>query len=144
MKLFRNKTSVVIAMKRFSIALMAAAFALAIAMPATALGQDDNSATAARPRKSPDEVVQMLGTKLNLTDDQKAQIKPIIEERRQKLQELHSENMRPMKKKREAKAIISDSDKKINKILNDEQRKQYAEIEKQMREEMKERRSGGM
>ena len=41
-----------------------------------------------RHRRSPDEVVAMLDSKLSLSDDQKAKIKPIIEERQQKMQAL--------------------------------------------------------
>ena len=109
-------------------------------MPFSADAQDQESPAVTKKLPSPDEVVDVLGSKLNLSDDQKAQITPIIEERRQKLQALRSDtSMRPFQKKRKMKSIFDDSDKKIKAVLNDEQRKQYAQIEQQMREEMKER-----
>jgi hypothetical protein len=44
-------------------------------------------------------------------------------------------------------SIVTESDKQINALLSPEQQKQYAEIEKQMQEEfkqrMKERRDAG-
>jgi hypothetical protein len=89
---------------------------------------------------SPDEAVDRLGSKLNLSEDQKAQIKPIIVDRREKLAALQSDgSMRRRKKAREMKSIVEASDKKINALLNDDQKKQYAEIEQQMREQMKAR-----
>lgn len=107
----------------------------------SAAAQDQESSANATKMPSPDEVVHLLGTKLNLSDNQKARIKPIIEERRQKLQTLRSDtSMRPFQKKRKMKSILDDSDKKIKAILNDDQRKQYAQVEQQMREQMKERR----
>ena len=91
-------------------------------------------------RRTPDEVVATLDSKLSLTDDQKAKIKPIVEERQQKMRTLSDSGGRRMRKAREAKSIMQDSDKKIDAILNEEQRKMYAEIKGQMREEAKQRR----
>ena len=107
-------------------------------MTASAYGQA--AAAGAQKMPSPDEVVDRLGSKLNLSEDQKAQIKPILVDRRQKLAELQSDgSMRRGKKAREMKSIVEESDKKINALLNDDQKKQYAEIEQQMREQMKAR-----
>jgi len=109
-------------------------------VPFSADAQEQESPTVTKKLPSPDEMVDVLGSKLNLSDDQKAQIKPIIEERRQKLQALRSDtSMRPFPKKRKMKSIFDESDKKIKAVLNDEQKKQYAQIEQQMREEIKER-----
>jgi len=44
-----------------------------------------------------------------------------------------------MKKRREMREIVSESDKQINALLSPEQQKQYAQIEKQMQEEFKQR-----
>ncbi len=85
-----------------------------------------------------------MGQRLNLTDDQKAQILPIITDRQQKMQELRSQNSgnrRAMHK--QMRTIRHDSDKKIEAILTDQQRKQYAEMKKQMRDRAKQRRNRG-
>jgi periplasmic protein CpxP/Spy len=113
--------------------------AFTLAAP-SARAQDQDSSASAQKLPSPDDIVDMMGTKLNLTDDQKAQIMPVIGERRQKLQDLRSDtSLRPFQKKRKMKSIFDDSDKKIKAVLNDDQKKQYAQIEQQMREQMKER-----
>lgn len=89
-------------------------------------------------RFSPEQVVQRLSEKLNLTDDQKSQITPIIADRQQQLRALRANtSMRPLQKRRKMKSIFEDSDKKIKSILTAEQRKQYDELEKEMREQMK-------
>ena len=112
----------------------------AASIPARAQDQDTQS-TGTRQMRSPDEVVQTLGEKLNLTDDQKEQIKPIIADRQQKLQALRSDTSgRRRQKARQAKSILEESDKKIKAILTPDQQKQYAEMEQQMKERRQERR----
>lgn len=110
------------------------------------LAQDQPSAAESRGDRqppSPDKVVERLAAKLNLTEDQKQQLLPIITERQQKMKALRSDDsMRRRAKRREAKDIMEESDKKINAILNDQQKEQYAQLKKEMREEMKERRHG--
>src|SRR5512146_1215486 len=99
----------------------------AATMPAWAQTQDTQQA-GTRQMPSPDDVVQRLGEKLNLSDDQKAQIKPIIADRQQKMQALRSDtSLRRGQKGRQMKSIMEDSDKKINAILTADQQKQYAE-----------------
>jgi len=119
-------------------------FAAVVALPAVpqiCAAQDapPTQTQSGRQRRTPDEVVAMLDSKLSLSDDQKAKIKPIIEERQEKIRALAGSSSRRRKKMREMKSIMEDSDKKINAVLNDEQRKQYKEIEDQMREQAKAR-----
>ena len=107
------------------------------------------SATTGRQPMDPDQVVNMLAARLNLTEDQKTQIKPIIADRQQKLRDLREDtSSRPMQRMRKAKKIVEDSDKKIEPILNDQQKQQYAQIEQQMRQQararMQNRGSGNM
>jgi Spy/CpxP family protein refolding chaperone len=106
----------------------------AATIPARAQDQETQRA-GARKMPSADDVVQRLGQKLNLSDDQKAQIKPIIADRQQKMQAIRSDtSMRRDQKRPQMKSIMEDSDKKINAILTPDQQKQYAELEQQMRE----------
>lgn len=93
--------------------------------------------------QSPDRAQRMLNVlseKLSLTDQQKTQIQPILEERQQRFQELRSESGRPRKKKKEAQQILQDTDGKIKAVLTADQWTQYQQIEAQMKEQMKERR----
>ncbi|HEU5400989.1 MAG TPA: hypothetical protein VFU86_06505 [Terriglobales bacterium] len=118
----------------------------AASIPATAQDQETQPSTG-RQMPSADDVVQRLGEKLNLSDDQKAQIKPIIADRQQKMQALRSDtSLRRGQKGRQMKSIMEDSDKKINAILTADQQKQYAELKQQMKERRQARRrnnSGG-
>jgi protein CpxP len=95
---------------------------------------------ATRSWPSPEEVVAKLDSKLSLSDDQKAKITPIIADRQQKIRALASEGGRRRKNAREVKSIMSESDEKIKAVLTDDQRKKYAEIQQEMRQEAKERR----
>ncbi|MGO4518520.1 hypothetical protein AB4Y89_22230 [Terriglobus sp. 2YAB30_2] len=98
------------------------------------------SATTGRQPMDPDEVVDMLAARLNLTEDQKTQIKPIIADRQQKLRDLREDSSsRPMQRMRKAKKIVEDSDKKIEPILNDQQKQQYAQIKEQMKQQARAR-----
>lgn len=106
----------------------------------SAAAQDQTSTSSTFQMRTPDEVVNTLATKLNLTDDQKSQIKPIIADRQQQLAALKADtSMRPRKKLRKLKGIFNDSSKKIEAVLNDQQKQQYAQLEQQMREQVRER-----
>ncbi len=90
---------------------------------------------------APDRVMKMMTAKLGLTDDQQAKIAPIIAERQQKVKALMADtSARPFQRQRQAKQIRESSDAKINAVLTPDQQKQYAALEEQMKEEMKERR----
>ncbi|MGO4211675.1 hypothetical protein AB4043_12725 [Terriglobus sp. YAF25] len=81
--------------------------------------------------------------KLNLTPDQQAQMKPLLEERQQKLTALRNDNsVRGGQRLHQVKQIRDDEDKKINTILSEEQKKQYAQLEEQQIERMRQHRRG--
>jgi hypothetical protein len=89
---------------------------------------------------SPQEVVSRLQAKLSLSAEQASALTPIIASRQEKLKALMAQSGgRPLKKRREMRDIVSDSDKQINALLSPEQQKQYAELEKQMQAEFKQR-----
>ena len=115
-----------------------------IAPLARAQDQPPANAQTVRQPPSPEQVVELLGKKLDLTEDQKAKITPIIAGRQQQTQALRADtSMRQRKKMRKLKSIFKDSDKKIEAILTKEQKQQYAQIKEQMREQMKERKNRG-
>ena len=89
---------------------------------------------------TPEEVVSRLGSKLSISDDQRAKITPLIADRQEKLKGVAADNsLRRMKKARKMKSIFQDSDQKIEAILNDDQRQQYRQIEQAMREQARQR-----
>ena len=129
---------------RLSLAAILVAVALPIpAQDAPAPAQPPVQAQlgASMPEATPVAVVNRLGARLNLSAEQKAQLLPIIAERQQKLAAIRADaSIRPFMKSRKMRAAFADSDKKITTILDDQQKQQYLELEKQMRQEMKQRR----
>jgi hypothetical protein len=92
------------------------------------------------PDRSPEAVLERLAAKLNLRPEQKTQILPILTDRQQKLAAIRSDtSLRHFMKARKAKEVFAESDKQIKALLDDSQKQQYAELEKQMQQEMKQR-----
>ena len=90
---------------------------------------------------TPEEAVTRMSSKLNLTDDQKAKITPIIADRQAQMRTLMADTSgRRVQKARKAKSIMSDSDKKIEAILTSDQKKTYAQMKEQTKEQLQARR----
>jgi len=90
---------------------------------------------------TPDEAVARMSTKLNLTDDQKSKITPIIADRQAQMRALMADSSgRRLQKARKAKSIMSDSDKKIEALLTSDQKKAYEQMKEERREQMQSRR----
>ena len=128
-------------MKRFPIVLtLSVILTSGVVVPSFAQDQATASQKGAVQPMTPDDVVDTLAAKLNLSDDQKTQIKPIIADRQQKLQALRGDtSSRPMQKMRKMKSIFNDSDNKIEAVLNDQQKQQYIQMEQQMRQQIRQR-----
>ena len=95
----------------------------------------------ARSWPTPEAVVANMDSELSLSDDQKAKITPIIADRQEKIKALAQSSGRRRKKGREMRSIMSDSDQKIEALLNDDQKKKYQEMKQERAEQMKERRA---
>lgn len=122
-----------------ALVLVSAASFVAAQNPTPSAG--DSTTTGGRERPSPEQVMQVLGNKLQLSDAQKASITPIIADRQQQLKDLQTDtSMRRHKKARKMKSILEESDKKINALLTPAQQKEYAEVKQQLRQQMQERR----
>lgn len=96
----------------------------------------------------PEKQLAHLTARLNLTADQQAQIKPILTDRAQQMQTLRSDTtLAPQDKMAKMKSLHAESDAKIEAVLNDQQKQQYAEMkqkrQKMMHEHMK-HQMGGM
>ncbi len=90
---------------------------------------------------TPEETVTRMSSKLNLTDDQKIKITPIIADRQTQMRALMANaSGHRMQKARKAKSIMSDSDKKIEAILTSDQKKTYAQMKEQTKEQLQARR----
>lgn len=89
---------------------------------------------------TPEEAVARMSSKLNLSDDQKAKLTPIIADRQSQMKSLMADTSeRRLQKAKRAKSIMSDSDKKIEAVLTNDQKKTYELMKEQMREQMRSR-----
>jgi protein CpxP len=120
-----------------TIAIMA--LAMPVFVPASALQTQET--TENRPKsQSPDQVVQMYNSKLNLTEDQKQRIRPIVVERQRRMLELRIDtSVKGREKMMKMKSVMENSDSRINAVLNPDQRQKYSELEAERKEKMKER-----
>ncbi len=115
-----------------------------VAGPGTALaqGQDDQERG---PMVGVEEQLKSLSAQLNLTDEQRAAIKPILEEERQQLlakDDSLSREDRITNKRR----IREKAGSKIRELLTDEQKPKFDQMEKERRDRMnsrKEKSEGG-
>ena len=90
---------------------------------------------------TPEEAVSRMSSKLNLTDDQRAKITPIITDRQAQMRALMADiSGRRLRKARKAKSIMSDSDKKIEAILTSDQKRTYAQMKEETKEQLQARR----
>jgi len=67
--------------------------------------------------------------KLGLSQDQVAQIKPVLEDRTQKMQALRADaSLSPQDRRAKAQDIMQDSKNKIEAVLNDTQKQQFEQM----------------
>jgi periplasmic protein CpxP/Spy len=123
--------------KLFTLAL-GGVFALATT---AALAQDQGQAglPAGHPshamRMDPDHQLAALTQELNLTTNQQTQIKPILVDRQQKLQALmQNQSLSQDDRRSQAKSIMSDSNSRIEAVLNGDQKQKFEAMQQQKRE----------
>jgi hypothetical protein len=125
---------------RFVATLAMTSLSLAVALVASAQSDPQAVSRALSGLPSPDEVVNRLSDRLALSSEQRTAIAPIIADRQRKLKDLAADtDSRPRQRRSQMRSIIEQGDQKINAILTPDQQKQYAAMEKQMREELRER-----
>jgi len=82
----------------------------------------------------PDRMAKHLGKKLNLSSDQVAQIKPVLENRSQQMQALRADTTLSAQDRRaKAQDIMQDSKSKIEAVLNDTQKQQFEQMMQERR-----------
>ena len=87
---------------------------------------------------SPEAHLQMLSEKLNLTEDQKAKLKPIFQDQEQQLKAVHDDSsLTPEQKAAKKKAIHEATHDKINAVLTPEQQEKFKEMKKEAMEKHK-------
>jgi hypothetical protein len=87
---------------------------------------------------NPDRMAKHLGKKLGLSNDQVAQIKPVLEDRSQQMQALRADTSLSQQDRRaKAHQIMDDSKNKIEAVLNDTQKQQFEAMMQQRRDHHK-------
>jgi len=120
----------------------AAAFAQD-APPPDASGQQGGGRMGRAPM-TPDEQLDRMTKRYNLSADQQTQIKPILANQQQQMMSLRQDSsMSRDDKMAKMKSIREDSTTKIQAVLNDTQKKQFAEDQQKMQERMQQRGGGG-
>lgn len=88
----------------------------------------------------PEYQLKHLTLVLDLTSEQQAQIKPILEERVQKMQEVWRDNSLTRAQRRDKMmALREESKTKIEAVLNDKQKEKYDKLYKMQTERMQQR-----
>jgi periplasmic protein CpxP/Spy len=78
---------------------------------------------------NPARVAHRLGRQLGLTEDQVAQIQPIIANRQQQMTSLRADTtLSPQDRKAKARGIMQDSRNQIEALLTDTQKQQYEQM----------------
>ena len=78
---------------------------------------------------SPEAHLQMLSEKLNLTEDQKAKLKPILEDQAEQLRSLRNDtSLTPEQKAAKKKAIHETTHDQINAVLTPDQQAKFKEM----------------
>ncbi|WP_446744828.1 hypothetical protein [Silvibacterium acidisoli] len=91
-------------------------------------------------RINPDQQLKRMTRQLDLTADQQTQIKPILESRATRMQQLfQDQSMDPQDRRSKMRAIQDDTSNRIETVLNDSQKQKF----EQMQAQMHERRQGG-
>ncbi len=77
----------------------------------------------------PGQRAMHLGKRLSLSDDQVAQIKPILADRFQQMQNLRADTSLTQEDRHaKVRAIMQDSNSKIESVLNDTQKQQFEQM----------------
>ena len=85
----------------------------------------------------PDQQLARMSKRYNLSADQQTQLKPILVSQQQQMQALRGDSsMSREDRMAKMQSIHSDSTTKIEAILNDTQKKQFAEDQQRMQERM--------
>jgi protein CpxP len=96
-----------------------------------------------RPMESVDDQIKHLSKKLNLTSDQQAKLKPILEDQRKQMEAVHNDSSLSREDKfSKMQALRQSSDTQIKGVLTDEQSKSFDKMREEQRDRMKQWHGG--
>jgi Spy/CpxP family protein refolding chaperone len=133
-----------------SLALLAVAAMITVAPTSRALQTASNTqehgAMGGSPMgpMTPENRLKMLTEKLNLTEDQQAKMKPIIEDQSKQMKAIHDDSsLAPADRQAKMKEIHESSIEKMNAILTPDQQAKWKQLRQEMMEKHKEMKSQG-
>jgi protein CpxP len=93
---------------------------------------------------SPDQELAHMTKALNLSSDQQAQLKPILQSRSDQMQQIHQDSSlaRPDKMAK-MKALDDSSNTQVESVLNDQQKAKYEKMMERRKEHMQHMRQDG-
>jgi len=92
---------------------------------------------------SVEDQLKNLTEKVGLTDDQRAKIKPILEDARTQMQKvMQDDSMSREDKMAKGRTMREATNSKIREVLNDDQKKKFDDMQKEM-QERRQRQQGG-
>jgi periplasmic protein CpxP/Spy len=95
--------------------------------------------------ESADQHLQMLSEKLNLTDDQKATLKPILQDQMQQVKAVREDSSLSQEQKRaKMKSIHESLHDQINAVLTPEQQAKFKQMSQEQMEKHKGMKEGKM
>jgi protein CpxP len=90
----------------------------------------------------PDQQVQRLSKALNLTDDQKGQIKAVLVDNMKRMQAMREDStIAPEDRRAKAMTMREETTTKIKALLNDDQKVQYDQILAEQRQRFQQRQN---
>ena len=131
-------------------------------VPGTAFGQDQEAPPPPPPQSgqqseqgmghhmgrrqmpSVDDQLKHLSSKLNLTDDQQAKLKPILEDQRKQLAQIHNDSSLSREDRfSKMHQLRQNSDSQIKNVLNEDQQKNFDKMRQEQRGRMNKWRKEG-
>ena len=93
---------------------------------------------------SADDQLKHLSKKLNLSDDQQAKLKPILEDQHKQMQQLWNDSSTSRQDRfSKMRELRESGDDQIKSVLNDDQQKKFDEMREEQRSHMRHRMRGG-
>jgi protein CpxP len=97
-----------------------------------------------RSMPSVDDQLKHLSAKLNLSDDQQAKLKPILEDQRKQMEQIHNDTSLSREDQfSKMRELRQNSDTQIKSVLNEEQQKNFDKMREEQRGRMGKWRRGG-
>jgi Spy/CpxP family protein refolding chaperone len=91
---------------------------------------------------TPEDRLKMLTEKLDLTEDQQAKLKPIIEDQSKQMKAIHADtSLAPADRQAKMKEVHESSIEKMNAILTPDQQAKWKQMRQEMMEKHKEMKS---